>query len=429
MAKRTQSSSSPGHLELEHPGALEDLYCEVRGQSQWLAEPLETEDYCIQTMPDVSPTKWHLAHTSWFFETFLLEPAQVAPYDPRYGFLFNSYYQAVGPQYSRPRRGLLSRPTVDEVYRYRSHVDEHLLELIRGDRLDETARELLVLGLHHEQQHQELMLTDIKHVFSCNPLRPAYRASGPHSTRSEGSDWEWISHGGGLLEIGHPGGGFYFDNEGPRHQTFVQPFELASRLVTNGEFLDFIEDGGYRRPELWLSDGWATVQERGWTAPAYWEHEDDVWKLLTLGGFRELKAHVPVCHVSYYEADAYARWAGARLPSEQEWEVMATPLPTKGNFVESRALHPLPSREPTSKLRQMYGDVWEWTRSPYVPYPGYHAPEGAVGEYNGKFMCDQFVLRGGSCVTPASHIRSTYRNFFPADARWQFSGFRIARDG
>lgn len=429
MAKQTQSESSPGHLELERPGQLADLFREVRGQSEWIAEPLETEDYCIQTMPDVSPTKWHLAHTSWFFETFLLEPAEVAPYDERYRVLFNSYYQTVGPQHFRPHRGLLSRPTVDEIYRYRAHVDERLLELIERDRLDDAARELLVLGLHHEQQHQELMLTDIKHVFSCNPLRPTYRASGPHSTRSDGSDWEWVSHDGGLLEIGHPGRGFFFDNEGPRHKTFVQPFEVASRLVTNGEFLDFIEDGGYRRPELWLSDGWATVQERGWTAPAYWEQDRDVWKLLTLGGFRELKAHVPVCHVSYYEADAYARWAGARLPSEEEWEVLAAPLPSKGNFVESKALHPLPTREAPTKLRQMYGDVWEWTRSPYVPYPGYHPPEGAVGEYNGKFMCDQLVLRGGSCVTPASHIRSTYRNFFPADARWQFSGFRIARDG
>ncbi len=409
-------------------------YHEVRAATERLCAPLEIEDYCVQSMPDASPTKWHLAHTSWFFETFLLEEYDPGhrPYHSSYRTLFNSYYEAVGPQHPRPRRGLLTRPTVDEVFRYRSSVDERISALLQRPGHPEELWARLELGMHHERQHQELLLTDIKHAFSCNPLRPAYRTSAPHSTASEGTDFAWCGHDGGVFEVGHEGASFSYDNERPRHEVLVRPFELASRLVTNHEFLEFIEDGGYRRPELWLSDGWVARRAGAWTCPAYWEGGDGAWRLLTLDGMRELEAHVPVCHVSFFEADAYARWRGARLPSEQEWELMAARAPIEGNFLERGALHPLPATRSTARSgpdpRQMFGDAWEWTSSPYLAYPGYTPEPGAVGEYNGKFMCNQFVLRGGSCATPGSHVRATYRNFFPAPTRWQFAGFRLARD-
>jgi ergothioneine biosynthesis protein EgtB len=428
---RSETASPFGpELTAGHPESLGQAYAWVREATEAVCDPLETEDYCVQSMPDVSPTKWHLAHTSWFFETFILEQAEpdFRPFHPGYRVLFNSYYNAVGPQHLRPQRGLLSRPTVQEIFHYRAQVDERIQAVLDQRRLSESQQELLLLGLHHEQQHQELMLMDIKHVFSQNPLRPAYRPSGPHSTSSRGSDWSWLEFQGGVRQVGHQGTGFAFDNEGPRHDVLLQPFRLQSRLVTNGEFIEFIEDGGYERPELWLSDGWATLQREGLRSPLYWEQIDGGWKLLTLGGMREVKPHAPVCHVSYFEADAFARWQGARLPTEQEWETAAEGLPIEGNFVEGRALHPLSVEGSPEQLRQMFGDAWEWTASPYVAYPGFEAPQGAVGEYNGKFMHNQIVLRGGSCVTPQSHVRASYRNFFPAHSRWMFSGFRLARD-
>jgi ergothioneine biosynthesis protein EgtB len=334
----------------------------------------------------------------------------------------------VGERHPRPQRGLLSRPGLDEVLAYRRHVDEAMTELMEYG-LGEAERFLVELGLHHEQQHQELILTDVKHLLSCNPLRPAYRKPWP-LTSILGTDANWIPVEGGVREIGHAGNGFAFDNEGPRHRVMLEDFEIASHPVTHGDFVAFIDDGGYRRPELWLSAGWDAVRAHGWHAPAYWERHDGEWRTFTLHGMAPVEANTPVCHVSFYEAEAYARWAGARLPTEAEWEVAVERTPLEGNFVETGALHPLACREAPAAgaLAQAFGDVWEWTRSDYAPYPGYRPQEGAVGEYNGKFMANQYVLRGGSCATPASHIRTTYRNFFPADARWQFSGLRLARE-
>ena len=420
----TQAASSAYFVE---------QYQNVRRFSEHLCEPLVTEDYVIQSMPDVSPTKWHLAHVSWFFETFLLFPA-VPGYQslhPQYAYLFNSYYNTLGERHCRPNRGLISRPTVEETYRYRRYVDEHVLDLLK--KIDErqlaAIAPIFTLGLHHEQQHQELMVTDIKHVLSCNPLYPTYVARVPTSASSVPT-LEWVSFPEGLHWIGHEGDGFAFDNEGPRHRQFVQPFQLASRLVTNGEYLEFMEDRGYDNPLWWLSEGWATVRAEEWKAPLYWEKRDGHWWVMTLNGLREVDKAEPVCHVSYYEADAFARWADARLPTEAEWEVAAQEVPVEGNFVESGLYHPAPLKASTTggKLTQMYGDVWEWTQSSYAPYPGFKPAAGAVGEYNGKFMCNQYVLRGGSCATSLSHIRSTYRNFFPANAQWQFMGIRLARD-
>ena len=408
-------------------------YHEVRQFTHRLCEPLMTEDYVIQGMPDVSPPKWHLAHTSWFFETFILAVAcpTYRPPDASYGYLFNSYYVTAGDRHCRPKRGLLSRPTVEEVYRYRTYVDQHMsafLEGLHGEQLERWSR-VVELGLHHEQQHQELILTDVKYNFSCNPLRPAY-VNREMPTGAPGvGPLRWGSFPEGVYWIGHHGGGFGFDNEFPRHRSFVEPFELASRLITNGEYLAFMADGGYGRPELWLSMGWDTVQREGWRAPLYWERRDGSWWMMTLAGMQPVREAEPVCHISYYEADAYARWAEARLPTETEWEVAAKPVPITGNFVERQTFHPVPVTESETAvpLAQMFGDVWEWTQSHYSPYPGYIAPPGALGEYNGKFMANQFVLRGGSCATSISHIRATYRNFFPADARWQFIGIRLAR--
>ena len=444
-------------------GSLAERYGQVRGFTEALCEPLAIEDYVLQSMPDASPTKWHLAHTSWFFETFVLVPALPGyrAFHPRYSFLFNSYYNAVGERHCRPRRGLLSRPTVEETYRYRAHVDRAVSELLdRGeDVLPPDLRAVVDLWLHHEQQHQELILTDIKHAFSMNPLRPAYRerAAGPpcasdrdsavgrspdgdrssahgsgDSTAHSGSEGQaaalgWVGFDEGVRWTGHAGEGFAFDNEGPRHREFVPAFEFADRPVTSGEYRAFIEDRGYERPELWLSAGWATVQEHRWEAPLYWERADDGWYSLTLAGYLPVDDAEPVCHISLFEADAYARWAGARLPTEAEWEVAASGTPLSGNFVESGRCHPGPAGAEAG-LRQLYGDVWEWTRSDYSPYPGYEPDPGALGEYNGKFMCGQYVLRGGSCATSRTHIRPTYRNFFPPEARWQFTGLRLARD-
>jgi ergothioneine biosynthesis protein EgtB len=384
-------------------------------------------------MADVSPTKWHLAHTSWFFETFILRPHTEGyeEFDPAFAFLFNSYYVQAGERHCRAQRGYISRPRVAEVFAYRRHVDEamaRLLEEADPGRLAELAP-LVELGLNHEQQHQELMLTDIKHVFSVNPLRPVYRERTATGAATA-PPLRWIRHEGGLQQIGHDGDGFAYDNESPRHRVFLEPFEIASRLVTNGEYLAFMEAGGYDRAELWLSLGWATVQEQGWTEPFYWERRDGEWWNFTLSGMRPVDPAEPVAHLSYFEADAFARWAGARLPTEAEWEVAAELAPLDGNLVESGELHPRPADEGAAADApplQLFGDVWEWTQSQYTPYPGYRPPPGALGEYNGKFMCNQFVLRGGSCATPRSHLRRTYRNFFPPDATWQFTGLRLAR--
>jgi len=419
--------------ETAHREALVERYHQVRRFTEQLCQPLMTEDYVIQAMPDVSPPKWHLAHTSWFFETFILALACPGYRSPHasFAYLFNSYYEAVGERHCRPKRGILSRPTVEEVYRYRAYVDQRataFLEGLHGETLERWSR-IVELGLHHEQQHQELLLTDVKYNFACNPLRPAYVTAdiSPHVPTV--GPLRWVSFLEGVYWIGYDGKGFAFDNESPRHRSFVERFELASRLVTNGEYLAFMTDRGYERPELWLSMGWDTVQRERWQAPLYWEQQDGTWWMMTLAGMRPVREAEPVCHVSYYEADAYARWADARLPTEAEWEVAAIPLPIRGNFVEYQNFHPVPISQidTTVPLVQIFGDVWEWTQSHYSPYPGYTASAGALGEYNGKFMANQFVLRGGSCATSVSHIRSTYRNFFPADARWQFMGIRLAR--
>ena len=409
-----------------------ERYRAVRATSAWLCEPLETEDYVVQSMPDASPVKWHLAHTTWFFETFVLKPGAPGyrPFDPLFEYLFNSYYNAVGPQFFRPHRGLLTRPTVAAVHRYRAHVDEAMTELLDRAEPAEAMRQVIELGLNHEQQHQELIVTDLKYLFSCNPLRPVYRKATA-APRCDAPELRWFPGPHGVVEIGFSGDGFAFDNESPRHQVFLQPFEIASRPVTNGEYRAFMADGGYERPELWLSDGWNAVREGKWKAPLYWEPREREWLAVTLAGLRPVADAEPVCHVSYYEADAYARWAGARLPSEAEWEAIASLAPCDGNFLEEGRFHPAPAPAPapaTDGPAQLFGDVWEWTGSAYAPYPGFRAAAGALGEYNAKFMSGQLVLRGGSCATPRSHIRPTYRNFFPPGARWQFSGVRLARD-
>ncbi|AGA25515.1 ergothioneine biosynthesis protein EgtB [Singulisphaera acidiphila] len=412
---------------------LATRYDEIRRRTTSLCAPLEIEDYVVQSMPDASPAKWHLAHTSWFFETFVLKAAFAdEAVSKDYAYLFNSYYNAVGERTPRAERGLISRPTVAEVYRYREAVDERMRALL------ESAEEPLLrrlgatieLGLNHEQQHQELILTDLKFMFGRNPLRPAYREPRL-SGGTEVPPVRWLRFAEGLRQVGHDGNGFAFDNELPRHSVFVQSFQLADRLVTNEEFRAFVDDGGYDKPRFWLSDGWNARNSHGWTAPLYWEQtEGRQWRIMTLAGLRDLEPNEPVCHVSYYEADAYARWADARLPSEAEWEVATEGVEVQGNFLEDEYFHPQPLAVASAegRLSQLFGDVWEWTRSPYCPYPGYRPAAGALGEYNGKFMCNQMVLRGGSCVTPRSHIRSTYRNFFPPEARWQFSGIRLAND-
>jgi ergothioneine biosynthesis protein EgtB len=403
-------------------------YSAIRAATLDLCAPLTAEDCQVQSMPDVSPTKWHLAHTTWFFETFVLErwQEQFQPFQSEYRFLFNSYYQTVGEQYPRPQRGLLSRPPLEEVLKYRAHVDAAVVDLVERRAGDVDFESVVVLGLHHEQQHQELILTDIKHVLSHSPICPSY-APPVETAPAVAPRRPWLSFDDGLRYIGYEGTKFSFDNERPRHQYYVEPFELAAQPVSNDEFAAFIADGGYRRPDLWLSDGWATVVTEHWRAPLYWEKTGTAWEQFTLRGKLPVRGDEPVCHLSCYEADAYARWAGARLPTEQEWEVAAEGVAIEGNFVESRVFHPRASLS-AAMPGQLYGDVWEWTASPYTAYPRYQPPAGALGEYNGKFMCNQFVLRGGSCATPQSHIRPTYRNFFPPAARWQFSGLRLARN-
>jgi len=411
--------------------SLADRYSAVRNFTESLCEPLEIEDYVIQSMPDASPARWHLAHTTWFFETLVVSrfDESYRSYDAEFAVLFNSYYNTIGPQFPRARRGTLSRPTIKQVYRYRRHIDDRMLDLLTSERLPETLTQVVEVGLNHEQQHQELILTDIKHAFGSNPLRPAYRAA-ESLQNGEAPPVKWIAVPEGIRSIGHQGAEFAYDNETPRHPVFVNACQIASRLVTNGEFLNFMEDDAYDRPELWLSDGWDARQANQWTAPLYWEKRDDAWWTMTLSGMREIDREEPVCHVSFYEADAYARWQRAWLPLEVAWEVAAEKASDEGNFVESGHLHPTVASVPESenRLTQMLGDVWEWTASPYVPYPGYRAPKGPLGEYNAKFMANRMVLRGGSCATSRTHIRRTYRNFFPPDARWQFSGFRLARE-
>ncbi len=375
-------------------------YAAVRAATEALCTGLTVEDYVAQSMPDASPTKWHLAHTTWFFETFVLaaQPGH-RPFHPQYGFLFNSYYESVGERWARPQRGLLTRPTVAEVMQYRRHVDEAMARVAEP-------KDVLELGLHHEQQHQELIVTDVKHLLSLNPLEPAIRARDDLAAATHAL--AWIDVGEGVRELGHDGRGFAFDNEGPRHRALVPAFAIASRLVTAGEYAEFVADGGYARPELWLSDGWAALQRHGWRAPLYWRDDDGAPTVYTLAGRRPLSSTEPVRHVSFYEADAYARWAGARLPTEQEWETAA--------------------RLADGSLEQLFGVAWQWTQSAYAPYPRYRPTAGALGEYNGKFMCNQLVLRGSSTATPPGHARVTYRNFFPPEARWQLTGIRLARD-
>ena len=413
------------------PATLITAYQDVRKTTEMMCAPLEIEDYVIQAMQNASPTRWHLGHVSWFFETFILQP-YLSGYqlvNPQYQYLFNSYYNSAGPQFSRPNRGHLSRPTVAEVYDYRKRVDQGVLELIELTDPEKTPEvgSLNIMGLNHEQQHQELIFTDLKYNLSVNPLRPAYHTR--EIPRGESIPaLEWVGFDGGVFSIGHDRMGFAFDNEWPRHQTYLRPYSLASRLVTNGEYMEFMEDGGYERWDLWLSEGWRTVQEQGWKAPLYWEKLEGTWWMQTLSGMQPVDENAPVVHVSYFEADAYARWREKRLPTEQEWEHAAESEPLEGNLLESRIYHPLPATGHGPKLKQIIGDAWEWTQSPYSPYPGFHPIEGAVGEYNGKFMVNQMVLRGGSCVTPQSHIRASYRNFFPPETRWQFSGIRLADD-
>jgi ergothioneine biosynthesis protein EgtB len=408
---------------------LERRYRDVRAASVALAAPLSDADATVQSMPDASPAKWHLAHTTWFFEAMALVPglSGYKPLDERYNFLFNSYYESVGARHPRPRRGLLTRPTLAEVLAYREHVDAAIAQLLRRTQ-GETALNVIELGCHHEQQHQELLLTDILHLFAQNPLRPAYRDSVPLSVESPDRSQTYRSFPGGLFDIGHAGQGFAFDSEGPRHSVRLEPYRLSDRLVTNGEWAQFISDGGYDNPLLWLSDGWALVRSEGWSAPLYWEARDGEFSTMTLRGAQPIDLDAPVTHVSYFEADAFATWANRRLPTEAEWEVAAQSLPIAGNFANSGRLRPRPAPAAAGELRQMFGDVWEWTRSAFMPYPRFRPMQGALGEYNGKFMSGQFVLRGGSCVTPEDHVRATYRNFFAPHARWQFSGLRLAED-
>ena len=409
---------------------LRARFVEVRRTTLDLCRPLQTEDYVIQSMEETSPPKWHLAHTTWFFEEFVLNPFQdgYRVHDTDYAYLFNSYYVSAGDRHPRNCRGLLSRPSVQELLIYRRAVDAHTAELIdaTSDQDWDAVRNRIMLGLHHEQQHQELLLMDVKHNLSCNPLRPAYTELPP-STEPTQSSRMFVAYEPGAYHIGHDGDGFGFDNETPRHSIRLNGFRIGERCITNGQWLEFMAAGGYENPLLWLSDGWATVQREQWTSPLYWERDAQTWSHFTLGGMKPVDVDEPVVHVSFYEADAYARWRGARLPTEAEWEVAARNQPIDGNFLESGHLRPQPSNG-DGDLQQMYGDVWEWTQSPYQPYPEFRPLGGGLGEYNGKFMINQVVQRGGSCLTPSSHIRPTYRNFFYPHQRWNTQGFRLAKD-
>ncbi len=421
----------PSLLENSPPSFPERLF-ETRMLSLDLAAPLSTEDMTVQAMDDASPTKWHLAHTTWFFETIVLARYLdgYELFDEAFNYCFNSYYEHQGPRHPRPKRGLLTRPSIDRVLAYRAHVDHALEKLVGNDaELQPELSRVIEIGVNHEQQHQELMLTDILALFAANPLRPAYRAARPRANRAGTKFVTWIDFLGGVRQIGHEGNGFAWDNETPRHDDLIHPFRLADRLVTNAEWLEFIADGGYQTATLWLSDGWAAAQRENWRAPLYWENHDGEWFEMSLEGLQLLDPDAPVAHVSYYEADAFARWVGKRLPTEFEWEIAAAKAGETANTLATGALRPLPAkREPCDRPCQMFGDVWEWTQSAYLPYPGYRPPDGALGEYNGKFMVGQHVLRGGSCVTPQGHLRATYRNFFYPHQRWQFMGLRLASE-
>lgn len=410
---------------------LRARYLQVRADTQALCAGLQPEDTVAQSMEDASPVKWHLAHTSWFFETFVLEKAlgDYRCFHDDYRVLFNSYYNSVGEQYPRRSRGLITRPTLGEVYAYRDHVDRHMQRLWNArETLPSGLEAVIEVGLHHEQQHQELILTDVKHLFSFNPGYPVFRGRDRESPLRVPGDLRWQRFPEGLHTVGYQGDGYAFDNETPAHRTWLASFELSSRLVTNKEYIAFMADAGYRRPEFWLSDAWSLLKQQDWQAPLYWQLRDGRWFAQTLSGLRPVREDEPVVHISYYEADAYARWAGARLPTEHEWEIAAFNAPIEGNFVENGWLHPTPAPDDDDSIQQLFGDVWEWTQSAYSPYPGYRPLTGELAEYNGKFMSNQMVLRGGSCATPRMHIRPTYRNFFPPGARWQFSGLRLARD-
>jgi ergothioneine biosynthesis protein EgtB len=421
-------------MQLE-PDELRRRYVKVRTFSEQLCEPLCTEDHVVQSMPDASPTKWHLAHTTWFFDKFILQELfDQEPYDKQFNYLFNSYYNGAGKPFPRERRGMITRPGVDAVYAYRKAIDDELQDVIAGGGLNDQVRLRVEVGLNHEQQHQELLLTDLKHLMWQNPLRPAVyafehepfaadRRPNPRQMPRDLVD-------GGVYEIGHQGDEFSYDNERPRHEVLVPPFKLARRPVTCAEYLQFMNDGGYERHDLWLSEGWSKLEEDGWNSPMYWDEADGDWYQYTLSGRRPVQLNEPVVHVNFYEAQAFAQWAGARLPSEIEWEIATQQLAEQqvweGNFVESGRFHPHAVDPDPQGFHQLFGDVWEWTSSSYGPYPGFEPFDGALGEYNGKFMCSQYVLRGGSCATSRSHIRSTYRNFFYPGARWQFSGIRLA---
>lgn len=409
---------------------LINRYKAVRSFTEALTSPLETEDFVIQVAEHTSPIKWHLAHTSWFFETFILEKADInyQRLHPQYSYLFNSYYLQTGVPHCRARRGNISRPTVKQVFEYRKYIDRHILDLLEKSSKEAFRKwaPIIDIGLHHERQHQELLLTDLKFMLAQNPLNPVYKKIPRPGIKSL-PELRWTSFDEGVYEVGHDGNGFGYDNEFPRHKTYIHDFELANRPVTNGEYMEFIKDGGYGESKWWLDEGFSTVSEEEWDAPLYWTRKDGNWYHFTLSGLEKVDPNEPVCHVSYFEADAYARWAGCRLPTEQEWEVAAGDLPADGNFVEDGYNHPIAIQTREGGLQQMYGNVWEWTSGSYAPYPGYKPLPGALGEYNGKFMCNQYVLRGGSCATSEAHIRKTYRNFFHAHERWQFMGFRLAR--
>ncbi len=412
-------------------GALASRYQEIRTDSLALVDGLSDADATVQSMPDASPSKWHLAHTSWFFEAVILRPHLPAyePFDETFHYLFNSYYEAMGPRHARPRRGMLTRPTLEQVFAYRAHIDDAMQRLMREMTLSDALIDSITLGLNHEQQHQELLLTDLLHLFAQNPLNPEYRAPVPLPLPdSTAPDMTWARFDGGIYQAGHDGQGFAFDCEGPRHDVLIQPFQLAARPVTIGDWIGFMEAGGYTDPLLWLADGWAMVQEHSLNEPLYWEQRNDQWWSMTLHGIRPVDEDAPISHISFFEADAYARWAGCRLPTEFEWEIAAQDLPLQGNFADRKLYRPRPSSDHPAALTQMYGDVWEWTSSPYMAYPGFKPIAGVASEYNGKFMSGQMVLRGGSCVTPANHIRASYRNFFYPHQRWQFSGLRLAKD-
>lgn len=436
-AEATGNSTAHKHGEIAQSGG-DDIcghYRAIRQQSEVFCAPLHTDDFNLQAMPETSPPKWHLAHTTWFFETFVLKPfcPHYQVYNTYFESLFNSYYTGIGTAaFPRAQRGLLSRPTTTEVFQYRSAIDQQILALLKHEHSQrEQIVQRIALGLQHEQQHQELLLTDIKYGFSINPMTPVYCNRNDNTVRGfplrSTAKPNWTEFSEGMCDIGAEAGGFYFDNEAPRHRVFLHSYALANCLVSNGEYLAFIEDKGYQRPELWLADGWQQTQQYKWEAPLYWRRQGHVWQLFTLHGEVPLNLSEPVCHVSYYEADAFARWSGARLPTELEWENAVAAQPVEGRFVDDGILHPRAACGEKQFLQQLYGDVWEWTASAYSPYPGYAAPAGAIGEYNGKFMCNQMVLRGGSCASARSHLRASYRNFFYPGDRWQFSGIRLAR--